>query len=83
MTIPTPLNKEEFKEVLKRHVYSSELPRLKAIIDNVKKHQCFVFDGEIYFGDINLLSRLYIIKNPSKSFRTWLIDKGLRLSNTD
>lgn len=56
--------------------------KLFALMDLVEKRKpVFVMGGEVFRGNHTTLAREYVTKNPSKKFRTWLIDKGLLIGN--
>lgn len=46
---------------------------MKQITDDI-----FIFEDELYKGDLQNLLEAYRLANPSKKLRTWLIDKNLQ-----
>jgi len=55
------LNTEQYKEIIRLCMLT-------------KEYLCFEFDGLLIKGNVANVMKQYVIENPSKKLRTWLID---------
>lgn len=55
----------------------SEYEKLFELQAKCKKYYCFEFDGLLVDGYMVDVTKTYVKINPSKEFRTWLIDCNL------
>lgn len=53
----------QYDEIRKLHLLTKEFP-------------CFEFDGMLIKGNVIEVIKKYLKENPSKKFRTWLLDNN-------
>ena len=58
--------------------HTEESLSLRGMVIQQSPIETFTFNGEMYYGDARRLIDQYAITKPSKKFRIWLIDRGLR-----
>ena len=59
----------------------SEYLKIAQLTMACEKVGCFSLDGSIFIGNMVDLVKKYVIENPSKKFRIWLIDLGLEINH--
>ena len=57
----------------------NEIDKVRDLVIKCKDHNTFKFEGLLINGYRVDIVKAYVKENPSKKFRTWLIDKGLVL----
>lgn len=61
--------------------YFSTHEQAEEYIDKCFGKECFVFDGEIFKGNLLITRAHYQNQSPSKPWRIWLIDNGLLIGS--
>lgn len=55
--------------------------QFRELLDATNNMHCFELDGEIFSGNAIYWIKKYCAINPSKPFRIWLIDLGLKMEH--
>lgn len=58
----------------------SEYEEIRNLLRICEPEDFFSIEGEIFKGERVDLIKKYVKENPSKAFRIWLIDQGLRIN---
>lgn len=67
------------KKVLKTREECVEQEEWEVLLEGMKQPIMFVMDDELFSGVAYDLVEQYVRENPTEKFRTWLINKGLRI----
>ena len=54
-----------------------EINKVWALTKRCKEHNTFEYDGLLVDGYHVDIAKRYVLENPSKKFRTWIIDEDL------